>query len=245
MGQESKAEVIARLQKDLLALQGLRLTQGCSAVDAALGTIVQAFPNKTFPIGAIHEFLSMSSEDMAATTGFISGLLGALMQRGGPCMWIGPTRTIFAPALKFFEIDPEKICFVQLEREKELLWAIEEALKCHSLAAVIGEVNDLSFTSSRRLQLATEKSQVTGFLLRHQPRKLNTTACMTRWHVMALSSDLPEGLPGVGYPRWEVTLDKVRSGRPGTWQVEWADGFFSPVQSAPVTESQTLIRKIG
>ena len=38
-----------------------------------------------------------------------------------------------------------------------MLWVIEEALKCEGLAAVIGEIKELSFTQSRRLQLAVEK----------------------------------------------------------------------------------------
>ena len=42
------------------------------------------------------------------------------------------------------------------------MWAIEEALKCDGLAAVIGEMKELSFTNSRRLQLAVEKSHVTN-----------------------------------------------------------------------------------
>lgn len=40
---------------------------------------------------------------------------------------------------------------------------MEEALKCGGLAAVVGEVQDISFTASRRLQLAVEQSGVTGF----------------------------------------------------------------------------------
>jgi protein ImuA len=35
------------------------------------------------------------------------------------------------------------------------------------LAAVVAEIQELSFMTSRRLQLATEQSGVTGFMLRH------------------------------------------------------------------------------
>jgi protein ImuA len=33
-------------------------------------------------------------------------------------------------------------------------------------------------------------------------------------------------LPGVGFPKWNVELLKVRNGKPGSWQVEWAAGKF-------------------
>jgi protein ImuA len=48
---------------------------------------------------------------------------------------------------------------------------------------------------------------------------------------------LGDGMPGVGFPRWNVQLLKVRNGKPGAWQIEWsADGFrhipaFTPVVS--------------
>ena len=103
---------------------------------------------------------------------------------------------------------------------------MEEALKCEGLAAVICEVRELSFLASRRLQLAVEKSQVTGFVLQCQPKTINTTACISRWKITALPTELADGMPGVGFPRWQVQLLKVRNGRPGNWQLEWAGGRF-------------------
>jgi protein ImuA len=106
---------------------------------------------------------------------------------------------------------------------------MEEALKCDGLSAVIGEVPELSFTASRRLQLAVEKSQVTGFLIRRSVRHLNTTACVTRWKITSLPSESEDDLPGIGYPRWNVELLKVRNGKPGSWQIEWVEGKFRPL----------------
>jgi protein ImuA len=33
-------------------------------------------------------------------------------------------------------------------------------------------------------------------------------------------------MPGVGFPRWNVELLKVRNGKPGSWQIEFAAGRF-------------------
>ena len=41
---------------------------------------------------------------------------------------------------------------------------MEEALKCNRITAVLGEIKEISFKESRRLQLAAEQSRVTGFL---------------------------------------------------------------------------------
>ncbi len=76
-----------------------------------------------------------------------------------------PTVLFFPPALAFFNIDPHRIIFLDLRNQKDVAWAVEESLKLNGLAAVIGEMRDLDFTTSRRLQLAVEKSQVTGLLI--------------------------------------------------------------------------------
>ena len=220
----SKADIIAQLQRDILSLQGFRSTAKSTAADLGLGPIKHAFPNATFPTDAIHEFLSGAAEHSAATAGFISGLLGRLMQNTGACVWISTARSLFPPALKVFGIEPDQVIFVTMERERDVLWAMEEALKCRGLAAVVGEIKELSFMASRRLQLAVEQSNVTGFIIRHQPRYTGVTACVSRWQITPLPSELEAGLPGIGFPRWQVSLLKIRNGRPGVWQVEWSGG---------------------
>ena len=223
---EAKADIIAQLQRDLLPLQGFKPTPNGNVVDIGLGQIKEAFPNRSFPLGAIHEFCCAGAEDAAVTSGFILGVLSTLMQKGGVSLWISSSRTVFPPALKSFGIEPDKIVFIDVPKQKDVLWVVEEALKCEGLAAVIGEIPEISFKLSRRLQLAEEQSRVTGFILRVNQLNLNTTACVTRWKITSLPSVLPDGMPGVGFPKWNVELLKVRNGKPGTWQIEWKAGRF-------------------
>lgn len=234
----SKADIISRLQKDILLLQGFK-TSTTVAADIGLGPIKHAFPNGAFPLGAIHEFISASAEDTAATNGFISGIVAALMKKEGAAIWISASKHVFPPALKSFGIAADRIIFIELKKEKEMLWAMEEALKCEGLAAVIADIPHLNFTASRRLQLAVEESRVTGFIIRQNTVTINTTACITRWKIAALPSALNTGLPGVGFPCWNVELLKVRNGRPGSWQVEWVAGKFRHIQKSPVVLTGT------
>lgn len=220
----SKANIIAQLQKDILVLQGFKTGGNNTSIDVGLGAIKNAFPNNQFPLGAIHEFIAAGAEDAAATGGFVAAVLASLMHHKGATIWISSSRNIFPPALQSFGIAPDKIIFIDLHKEKQIAWVMEEALKCKGLAAVVGEMPELSFTTSRRLQLAVEQSQVTGFILRQNPRNSNTTACVARWQITSLPSELEEGMPGVGFPRWNVHLLKVRNGRPGSWQVEFTAG---------------------
>ena len=209
----------------MFSLRGNELAKVDKGLVSDLGSLNDAFPDATFPTGAVHEFVCNKREEVAATNGFVSAVAGQLMKKNGVTVWISSNNSLFPPAFKLFGIDPDRIIFIQLYKEKDLLWAMEEALKCNGLAAVVCELTELSFTSSRRFQLAVEQSAVTGFILRNNPRKLTTTACVTRWQISSLPSEVAE-LPGVGFPKWNVELLKVRNGKPGSWQVEWAAGKF-------------------
>lgn len=243
MGQVKTADIVAQLQTEILRLQGFKPEKGI-AVNMGLGPIKEAFPHGIFPLGAVHEFIAVHPEDAAATSGFITGLLAPLMGSEGTTLWVSSDRTIFPPALKNFGVQPDRVIFIDLKKERDVMWVMEEALKCGSLSAVVGEMQEVSFIASRRLQLAVEQSSVTGFILRHHPCKINTTACVSRWKIITLPSEAVDDLPGIGFPQWRVELLKIRNGRPGTWDVKWVKGSFQPAD-IPAIHSLTERRKAG
>ena len=223
-----KADIITQLKKDILALQGYRpLLHQHSQIE--LGTINHAFPNSQFPLGVNHEFICNNNESLTASSGFIAGILSSLLKKGGAVVWISSSQIIFPPALVSFGIDPSQLIFIHLRNQKEINWTIEEVLKCEGLAAVVGELSFVDLTISRRLQLAAEQSRVTGFLLRHRPKHINTTAFTCRWQIQSIQSETTDGLPGVGYSRLKVELLKVRNGKPGQWILEWSNARFNEV----------------
>lgn len=232
----TKEEIISKLRQDMIRWEGFRPPNPDASNDLGLGPVAASFPNGVFPTGAIHEFISSSPEDTAACGGFIAGLVQKLLKSGGACLWISYTRRIYPPALKLFGVDPDRVIFIDVPLQKDVLWVTEEALKCEGVATVICETKELSFTASQRLQLAVEKSHVTGFVLRKDIKKVNTTACVTRWQVRPVRSQLRAGMPGVGHPRWQVTLIKVRNGKPGDWIIEWKKQSFQTVITPKVTE---------
>jgi len=232
MSSITKADILKDLQATIHRIQGFRSSSN-SKLDMGLGPIKDAFPDGTFPLGAVHEFLSNRIENSASTSGFISGLLASLMGNTGSTLWISSSRTLFPPALKSFGLEPDRFIFIDLQKEKDVIWAMDEALKCGALSAVVGEIREIDFTASRRLQLAVEQSQVTGFILRNHYRKLNTTACVSRWKITPLSSESVDDLPGIGFPTWRVELLRMRNGKAGVWDIQWANGRFVPVYNIP------------
>lgn len=225
-----KAQKISELKASILSLQGYN-SESNPELNSQLGVIASVFPNSTFPIGSLHEFLVDKKENETCTSGFIAGLLKALMGNNGCVLWVSAARTLFPPALRYFGLDPNRFLFIDLQNEKEVLWTLDESLKCDALSAVVGELKDIDFNISRRFQLCVERSKVTGFILRRHKQNLETSASASRWKITPLPSETFENLPGVGLPKWRVELIRVKNGKPAGWDIQWSTGRFLPIQN--------------
>jgi protein ImuA len=236
-------DTIQQLRQEILLREGLR-PPSAAAVDMGLGPVAAAFPQGVFPTGAMHELLSDGPEGAAAGGAWVAALIGRLMVGEGACVWIGPRGTFYPPALKAYGVEPDRVVFVDIRKEKEGLWAIEEALKCEGLAAVVGEISEVSFLASRRFQLAVEQSRVTGFLLRDRPRNRQPIATVARWQITPLPGGLAApSMPGVGFARWNVELLRMRGGQPGRWEMEWREGRMRQVEGVEGVEGALPVRK--
>ena len=121
-----------------------------------------------------------------------------------------------------------RLLVLRVPKPVDVLWAMEEALRCRALACVIaemtgeGEVADL--TATRRLALAAREgisAQNSGFglLIRHRTT-LMPSAAATRWEIAAALSQ-PDAYGGIGRARFDLSLHKNRRGPSGRWIIEW------------------------
>ena len=226
----------------LLTAPGEIVPLGLPAIDAAL-------PWGGLPRGAVHEILCGDPGD-GAPTAFLLALIGRQKAAGhaGPVLWVSCRRDLFAPALPVYGCDPADFLFVRCRSGEEVLWAMEDGLRCPALAAVAGDVGAPDFSATRRLQLAAGRGGVPLFLHRplygslHGTEKatkrgdgtgkagaLAPSAAVTRWAAAARLPD-PAGPEtetetetetGTGDPAWTVHLHRCRGGRPGRWPVVW------------------------
>ena len=240
----SKADIIGKLQKEILSLQGFKPASNVLKNISALGILNNAFPNKCFPLGAVHEFICADKEQLSPTAAFISCLVSKLIENNSPIIWIGLSQKIFPPALIHFGISPERVIFINAKNRKEILWMMEESLKCEGIAAVIAEIKEINFTESRRLQLSVEQSKVTGFVIRNAPLNIGANVFVSRWKILHAVSINEEDIPGVGFCRWNVSLMKIKNGKPGSWLFEWSDGQLKIVRDlifVPSAEKRKVV----
>ena len=145
--------------------------------------IDEALPGGGLALGAVHEFSEEGPRGGYAACAllFAAGILARLP---GPVLWCLHSRDLFAPALARVGLHPDRIIFCETWKDAEILPAMEEGLRMRGLAGVVGELNRISLTPSRRLQLAAETSGVPALIIRRSAEHLSeSNAAMTRWRI--------------------------------------------------------------
>ncbi|MET1028815.1 MAG: hypothetical protein ABWY00_16720 [Dongiaceae bacterium] len=166
-------------------------------------------------------------------------------RNSGACLWISPHQDLYAPGLVGGDLDPARLVLVATRNDQDTLWAMEEALRADGVAFVIGELDQLDLTASRRLQLAAESHGRTALVLRRQ-RKADPTqrrqqapiAAATRWLILpqpglrSFRSGQSLFRPGLGDPCWRLDLWRQRNGPAGSWDITLQDRELRHVEQA-------------
>ena len=194
------------------------LPLGIDAIDTILGGGLMR--------GALHEIAATGESHFTAAAGFVLGL--TVLSASPPRLfWTSEDMALTesgAPhgaGLDAFGLAPERLVTVSAAHRRDLLWAMEEALHCRTVNAVIGEMRagELDQVAVRRLSLAAAENGALVFLLRAVPPTDASTAA-TRWIVGAAPSAI---VHGPGMPRVAAQLVRNRRGRLGSWILEWSD----------------------
>jgi protein ImuA len=206
---------LADLRERIATLEG-GVAKRKSCLPFGVREIDSVLPGGGLSHGALHEFAGGGSGtvDGAAAALFVAGIAA---RTKGKVVWCLTRPDLFFPALAQAGLHPNRVIFVEADKEEDVLASMEEALGYGGLGAVVGELVRLPMTASRRLQLAAEKTGTMGIVVRRWRRQTEAndfgqpTASMTRWRVSVLpSEELP--VPGVGRARWLLELMRSRAG---------------------------------
>jgi protein ImuA len=191
-----------------------------------LPVVDSCLPDGGLPCGALHEIVP-GPHATSAALGFIAALL-AHINSPPPCQkifFVLPAYgfrdhgRLYGHGLRALGLPPERLILVETARRNDTLWAIEEALRSGAPAAVAGIVDKLDLKLSQRLHLAAVDCGLPLFVLR-PAHDLESSAAATRWRIGTAEAARDRfGL--VIRPRWHVSLERCRNGRPGEWVVEY------------------------
>jgi protein ImuA len=197
--------------------------------------------------GLLQEIYADRHPDGGAALGFALALVRDLVTPARPAVFfLQPAHAAqeaglpYAPGLAGFGLASGRLVLGRLAHVQELLWAIEEAVACRAVAAVIAELPEdakaLDFTASRRLSLRAAAGGASVLLLRYGGNRA-ASAARLRWHVApAPCAAPPFDASAPGRPRWRATLE--RSGLPQSvlrggeeLLLDWTENGFIPIRT--------------
>lgn len=237
-GMPDRTKVLDQLRARVGCIQtakgqtGETFSTGCAAIDRLL-------PRGGLRRDGITEWVASSAASGAATLGLIAA--ASAMQPSpqhlasrGPLVVVssdsGRQGDFFPPAAVALGISADRIIWVRPTRRADLVWAIDQALRCESIAAVWAHVGTpLDDRDARRFQLAAEAGRTPGLLIRPAVTRGRPSFADVRWHIgpdqttadsvtaRSVAADLVspprvESLSGRGV---KVTLDRCRGGTIG------------------------------
>lgn len=229
--------LLAELRQRLRKIERAYRSGRCAA-STGLAVLDTRLPWGGLPRGALHEVLG-EAED-AARFCFVAALLARLPTSAGRILWCRASAATaevgrpYGSGLDRLGLPPERLILLDARHPADVLWAMEEGLRCRGLAAVVGEGVEVSMTASRRLQLAAEAGEGLGLLL-PPPGKISPSVALTRWQVKAAPGRFDPA--GLGRSRWEVALLRCRGGGgQGAWLVEFDDAALRLVLAAELAD---------
>ena len=180
---------------------------------------------------ARHSEIFASTEEAGGAGAALALALDGLRARGfgreerGGVLWVQDRASIRLTGRPYRPGLPEelraRLIHVAAKNAEDMLFALEEGLRCRDLLCVIGELagnpKALGLTASRRLSLAAERHGVPLFLVRHDARRDLSSARM-RWKVRSAPSPHPRWNPAApGAPAWRAELFRARAHTEGQW----------------------------
>jgi hypothetical protein len=160
---ETRRKTIDHLARQL---RGLEHTERALSTDPPRSTgfapLDKLLPGGGVRPGMLWEWLSTCEGSGAGTLMLLSG--ARLVAAHENLVVIDPSGTFYPPAAVRLGFDLQRTVVVQPARERDTLWALEQALRCQGVAVTICWLQHIDDRTYRRLQLATEQGEGVGLL---------------------------------------------------------------------------------
>ena len=111
--------------------------------------------------------------------------------------------------------------FVDPPDQRQRLWAVDVAVRCPAVTAVIADGRHWNMAATRRLQLAAREGGALVLLGRDGSETGQLSAAATRWRVLPM-------VTAGKRPRWQVQLLRCKGVQPSAhtegsplWSLEW------------------------
>jgi protein ImuA len=156
---ESLRQQIAQFETTPSADSRGYVSSGCGPLDRLL-------VGAGFRRGTLVEWLGGESGGGVSTLALATAR--AACCDGGALVVLDRRCEFYPPAAVRLGIDPQNLIVVRADGDADKGWALDQALRCRAVAAVLAWPEKLDSRTFRRLQLAAEESGTLGLLIRDE-----------------------------------------------------------------------------
>lgn len=165
--------------------EGVRVSSGCAAVDRLL-------PENGYQRGTLVQWLTGGGQG----ADYLSLLVARhACQDGGALVVFDPFRQFYPPAAAAMGINLDNLIVLRSEgrpgeqaSQADLLWSIDQALRCPAVAAVWGPLTRIDERWFRRFQLSAEASGCLGLFVQPIQAARQPSWAEVQWVVSQLSN---------------------------------------------------------
>jgi len=203
---------IQALREQIAGMEQARKPAGKNVISSGCWSLDLLLPEAGFCCGTLVEWLANRAGNGAASLAF--GTAREASREGGAIVVLDQAQEFYPPAAARLGLSLENLVVVQAAQPADNLWALDQALRCPGVAAVVAWPEKIDARTFRRLQLAAEEGGVLGLLLR--PERVRSEPSWA--DVRLLVEPLPGGTAGVRRLRIEILRCRAAPG--GTVEVE-------------------------
>ena len=204
----SRGRLLQALKEQIAGLEGAGRPAGEDPVASGCPPLDRLLPGRGFRRGTLVDWLSSGDGSGAQTLAL--GTAREACREGGALVVLDQAREFYPPAAVRLGIEPDHMIVVQAANQADNTWALDQALRCLGVAAVLAWPEKFDGRTFRRLQLAAEQGGNLGLLVRPQSVRHEPS-----WaDVRLLVEPLPPAGPA-GRRRLRIELLHTRGGSHG------------------------------
>ena len=198
---------IAALTRDSLLWRGKQAAHHITTLSSGHTVLDAALPGHGWPLGAVTEIIHDVSG--CGELSLLMPALARIKQAEGQAgrhliTMIDPPWIPYPPALHSHGLALDSVLMIRTQNRKESLWACEQVLRGMPDGAMLAWPERLTFSESRRLQLAAESGQKAVFLFRDAGAANTSSPAALRIQLAADNGEL------------QIKILKCRGQRPTT-----------------------------
>ena len=158
--------LVETLRRRIARLEGRRPAGDRTSISSGVEPLDRLLPEGGFRRGTLIEWLGPGEGDAAAVPALI--VARKACTDGGGLVVVDRSGEFYPPAAVRLGIDPRNLIVVRTGGDADNAWALDQALRCRAVAAVLAWPEKLDGRTFRRLQLAAEESGTLGLLIRDE-----------------------------------------------------------------------------